>query len=195
MGDHIYGDSQAGGSVVSGAGGFSATSFPSFESAGAGGADQRAGDVVGQLPHLLALFSPSPVEMQGLVECGDRASERMRGGSERGALKHSSSNAHHASTADSNDSLNHLNDGYDPALALSRPWFTDPLHEPHLPGVVAEIGEPRPPPPLLSTSLHSPPLIITSFHHLRCTLSTYLLHNTQHQQYEYPIPLPPLHTF
>ena len=130
---------------MSGAGGFSATSFPSFESAGAGGADQRAGDVVGQLPHLLALFSPSPVEMQGLVECGDRASERMRGGGERGALKHSSSNAHHAPTADSNDSLNHLNDGYDPALALSRPWFTDSLHEPHLPWVVAEIGEPRPP--------------------------------------------------
>ena len=94
---------------------------------------------MGQLPHLLTLFSPSAVEVQGLVgvrtgaNTGTRASTGMRGGmkGERDSYAQGPGLAPGPG----------LGLGLDLALALSRPWFTDPLHEPHLPWVVAEIGE------------------------------------------------------
>ena len=122
-------------------------SFPSFESAGAG-AGGGAGDVVGQLPHLLVLFSPSAVEVQGLVGNGARAPL--------------------TTTAGSNDHNSLDPAGYaqgpgpdHPALVLARPWFTDPLHEPHLSWVVSEIGVlPLPPP------LYRLPSTVYPHHHL-----------------------------
>ena len=176
VGDHMYSDGgQAGGlgSVMSyevgGGGGLSAMSFPSFESSGGGGYEPelRGGDVVGQLPHLLALFSfvPSAVEVQGLLGNG-----LARAASLGTAIARNNVHHHQTTSSHSNNRDHPLDDGVDAhtyaqgpgldwpdggdlTLVLSRPWFTDPLHEPHLPWVASEIG-------LCASinSLHHPPL-------------------------------------